>query len=452
MRKKAVERLQEAFALIELSGEVRVLKKQDIRNILNGDRCQDLNFYRRSEAQLVMQRALEASDIGIEQLNPVISDFFTSPKTTHYTKTAFSPSEQPVHVLNLWCGHVPEPKAGDWSVIEDLLREVICAGSIINYEYHLNYLAHMVQKPDEKPGVMIVYMGGQGNGKGSMCRLLEAIWSHSTLQVSDTEDVVGRFTGSLERSYVVFMDEALFAGDKKAQDRLKSLITEPTLRIEEKYQPKRTIDSFHRFFAATNHKQFAQLDIDDRRLFILKVSEHRKVDRSAPITTQGEQEAYWDRLHIAFKDGVTIPAFLEHLLEIDLTSFSVRRLPSTSAHKEQRMLSLDSFNKFLLDTLQTGEIAGGSKPHNWNESFWISTEELKSAFTAYDKNAERYTPLSLNQMNQKIREAIPSTITGQRRYCDVYRRQKRGIVFPSLTKARTEFGRTIGYEGFDWEI
>jgi|TARA_B110000971_G_C19630516_1_gene328939 hypothetical protein len=46
MIKEALELLQNEFALIKIEDEVRVLKKQEIRNILNGDSRQRLSFGR----------------------------------------------------------------------------------------------------------------------------------------------------------------------------------------------------------------------------------------------------------------------------------------------------------------------------------------------------------------------------------------------------------------------
>ena len=76
------------------------------------------------------------------------------------------------------------------------------------------------------------------------------------------------------------MGESLMAcvGDKKALDRLKSFITESVIRVEEKYQPARAIESFHWFFAASNHEQFTNVERDDRRFFFLRVSDRRQQD------------------------------------------------------------------------------------------------------------------------------------------------------------------------------
>ena len=66
--------------------------------------------------------------------------------------------------------------------------------------------------------------------------ILKRIWPRSTLLVSDIQQVVGQFNASLERNYVIIMDEALFSGDRRSQDRMKSLITEKSCHVEQKYQ------------------------------------------------------------------------------------------------------------------------------------------------------------------------------------------------------------------------
>jgi hypothetical protein len=246
---------------------------------VSGHTSDEIAFYEKSDGEVLMKRFLESQPMPCK-VKDTITDFWISPHTHVYTAIAFSPWATPSSTLNYWVGATVTPSVGDWRVIRNHIHQVICAGDSILFEYLLNYLAHMLQFPEDKPGIMVVLLGKQGTGKGLFFQILQRIWSRTSLLVSDIQQVVGQFNGALERHYVVIMDEALFSGDRKSQDRMKSLITEKTCHIEQKYQPARTIESVHRFFASSNHDQFAHTEADDRRYLVLRVSDERQGDSS----------------------------------------------------------------------------------------------------------------------------------------------------------------------------
>ncbi len=50
----------------------------------------------------------------------------------------------------------------------------------------------------------------------------------------------------------MFADEAVFAGDRQGLGQLKRLITEPTIEIEPKGLPKRTVTNYLHILMASN--------------------------------------------------------------------------------------------------------------------------------------------------------------------------------------------------------
>jgi len=221
-------------------------------------------------------------------------------------------------MLNLWVGPTIKPKKGLYKFINEFLLEVICGGRQSEYNYLIRYIAHALQRPWEKPGVMIVMLGGQGIGKGTLGRILRKIWGSTYLQTNKIKQIVGDFNGSLERVFIVFLDEALFAGDKSSSDALKSLVTENFVHINEKHQPSRQINSYHRFFSATNADWFKSTERDDRRDFVLRVSEHKKGDYK-----------FWNSLNAEI-EGTGINALAHDLLNMNLCDFNVRAKPNNS--------------------------------------------------------------------------------------------------------------------------
>jgi len=436
----ALDVLQDRFAIIDLSGEIRVIDRHQIAALLSGVLTCNAAMYKKPDAELMMKRCLETLPV---HSNPkqVIIDFWTSPKTKEYKATAFTPKPTPDTTLNFWMGPTVTPRAGNWLVLQNYLRDIICAGNDTSFEYLINFMAHMLQKPEEKPGIMIVLLGGQGTGKGVYFNLLRAIWSRSTLQVADVDQVIGKFNALLERNYVVCMDEALFAGDRKSMDRLKSTVTESVIQIEQKYQPSREIDSVHRFFAASNHEHFGNVERDDRRFVFFRVSHQYQ-----------QNTTYFKEITNAISNPEIVGAFIYYLLKKDISNFEVRIKPKSPEHMAQKLLSLNGFDRFWYEILVTGVLNGGkSGPWEtrveWHDPLFISTSDLVSNYTAFNKNAQRHQTVQNNQITEALRRLCPSAESVRQVLKDSSIGTKvrpRGFQLPDINTARQEFAKVMG--------
>lgn len=430
--------LQKAFCLITLAGEVRVMSRHEINDTLAGKRQGDLSMYQLAAGKLLMGRYLEALPASSDA-RQVIREFLDSPKTHVYNAVAFNPTSLPTTTLNYWAPSPVVPQHGDWSIIRTFLQDVICDGNGALFEYLYCYLAHMLQRPEDKPGVIIVLLGGQGTGKGTLFRLLRALWPQTCLQVSDIDHVVGSFNARIERNYAICMDEALFEGDKRALDRLKSLITEPTISVEQKYQPRREIESYHRFFAASNHRHFAQVDADDRRFVFLRVSESRKGDLE-----------YWESVYRAIDDPAVVGAMVYDLLNLDLADFKVRNRPKTAEHVEQKLRSLTGFERYWFEVLQSGNFhpaSGGAACVPWDAPMFVSTETLLGGLKGHGNGVRQFVPQQERDLHQALKRLCPAAKKGRKQ---IRNRQERGYNLPGLPDARAEFDVFIGGEpGWD---
>ncbi|WP_230852431.1 primase-helicase family protein, partial [Vibrio crassostreae] len=129
------------------------------------------------------------------------------------------------------------------------------------YEYLMNWVAHMIQKPEEKPEVAIVLKAGQGTGKGTFVDPLGKIIGAHFVHLTEQSQVVGRFNSLLENRVLIFADE-FFAGSKKHTDQLKGMITEKTAKIERKGVDSIIVPSFSRLIMASNHEYIVSIEKD----------------------------------------------------------------------------------------------------------------------------------------------------------------------------------------------
>lgn len=428
--------LQKSFCLFKLGGDVWIGDLDALNNWQSGASSELALMYRLQPGRLLMERHLEKLPASSD-LKKTAAQFLSSPHTHVFDTLAFSPKPTCPTTCNLWVGPQVQPAPGDWKDIKDFLRDVICDSDIALYRYLVLFLAHMIQRPEEKPGIMIVLLGGQGTGKGTLFQILKAIWSRTTLLVSDVNNVIGGFNAAIERNFVLCMDEALFVGDKKAMDRLKSLITEPTITIEEKHQPRRNIESVHRFFAASNHVHFAKVDTDDRRFVFFQVSEARKADH-----------AYWTNLHTVIEEPSKIAAMVQDLGCYDLNNFNPRQRPTVVAHTEQKLQSIAGFLRYWLEVLYVGDFDPGSDYAGaalWGDPLsnptFVPTNTLMRGWRGYEGSSRQYNAKQQREIHSQLLSICPSAKPAR---SQLNGRQQRGHYLPALPVARAEFEKFIG--------
>jgi hypothetical protein len=431
--------LQDRFAIIDLSSQMLVIDLEKVKAMQSGIMRSELSMYKRSDAELRMKRFLEAQPIACKP-NQVMADFWVSPGTVEFDGTAFTPRVMPDSVLNFWVGPTTGAKPGNWRVLRDFIRDIICAGDATVFSYMSCFIAHMLQKPEDKPGVMIVLLGGQGTGKGMFFKLLRSIWPSTTLLISDMEQVTGRFNDCLERNFIVCLDEAMFAGNRKAMDRLKSTVSESYVQIEQKFQPARSIESVHRFFASSNHDHFGHIERDDRRSVILRVSESRQQDTH-----------YFAQISHALHDPDIIAAMVYYFQRKNLSAFDVRKKPQTDEHLTQKLKSLQGFERFWYEVLLAGNLTGTDKQvgysDDWSGPTFVPTNTLIDNYMDHNKQAQKHQTVQSTDVSTVVRRLCPSakpdrqTIT---RFGHTSPSQRRGLQLPDIATARREFESAMG--------
>lgn len=414
--------IQRKFCLINLDGKIWVIDKSTLNTLTDQGTLEKLKLSNRLDGKLLIKRLLK-SQYPESDAKQIAEEFWESPQTVLYNGVEFNPKGPSKGYLNLWKGPTIKPSPGDWSLIKEFLFEIICNEDDEAYDYLIRYIAHALQKPDEKPGVIIILLGGQGIGKGTLGKVFKRIWSATYIHVHNINSVTGDFNAALERTFMVFMDEALFAGDRRAADALKSLVTEEFIHVNEKFQPARQIRSYHRFIAATNADHFKKTERDDRRDFTLRVSESHKGDHT-----------FWNDLNHKIDNG-GVEAMVQDLLEMDLSQFNVREKPNTKEFLQQKLHSLGPIGQWWHDCLLRGTIK--EYDENWHD--FVSTSD---ALEGIKEVAGGRTQQNLNMITvkQELKKLCPSAENRQKQ---MRGDRQRGLSLPDLKQARTEFEEYI---------
>ena len=170
-----------------------------------------------------------------------------------YDRVVFNPSGNVGNAYNLFSGFLVNPVKGNCNLFLQHVHQVICDGDDEHYAYLIMWLARCVQDPGGKrPGVAVVLRGAKGTGKGAFMKWLEHLFGQYYLHMSSSGELVGKFNNALATALMIFADEAVFAGDKSTEGRLKTLITESLLTFEKKGIDSQQMKSFLNILMASN--------------------------------------------------------------------------------------------------------------------------------------------------------------------------------------------------------
>ena len=116
-------------------------------------------------------------------------------------------------------GFAVEAVAGDCQLYLDHVRDCICDGDETLNDYVLNWMAHLVQKPAELPGVALVLIGDQGTGKGSFVEPLGQILGDHYQHATQMDKVLGRFNMHMAHALLVFAMRSFGEAIRKMKER-----------------------------------------------------------------------------------------------------------------------------------------------------------------------------------------------------------------------------------------
>lgn len=328
-----------------------------------------------------------------------------SSRRLSYDGVIFDPSRDHEGYLNLWKGWAVTPKKGDWSLLQDLILEVLCSGNQKHADYVMNWLAYMVQHPSKPAEVALCFRGDKGTGKGTLGRAVKDLAGPQGLHIASPEHLTGRFNSHLQNVICLFADEAFWAGDKSGESKLKALVTEPTITIEGKGVDVVTAKNLIHIIMASNSDWVVPAGMDgERRFAVFEVSAKRRGDH-----------AYFKALNEQLENGGR-EAMLFDLMTRDIEGWAPRNdVPQTAALLAQKLTSMDATEKWWLDVLTRGHLPGAPGV-NWEEGpVSVIKEKVMNHLTLYYKmkNARPYEqygqPQSLGSWLSKMVPDISNT-------------------------------------------
>lgn len=424
-----VEELNRTLAIVHTSSTYVLIEKSESEFVLD------------SKSSLLMlyenQPVWELAAKNAKKPPTKVQIWFQSPNRRTFDTIVFNPRKKGHYEknYNIWKGFAVEPKQGDCSLYWEHLRVVICKGKESHYIYIRKWLARLFQYP-WRIDTSIVLRGKQGVGKGTFVDPIGKLFGTHYAPLASLDKILGRFNSHLKNIVLIYADEAIWGGDKKEKGLLKALITEKKLFIEGKGKDGYWIDNYKHLIVSSNEDWAVPLDPDDRRFFVLDVSDARKEDLN-----------YFNLIYQQLENG-GYAALMYDLLHEDLTDFDPRNMPDNFSGFDMKLEGAPNVDLFIYTSLKEG-----CWDHANTDPLQCLEDLPVDKFYAYYKNwcsYENQKILFKEQVGKRLRAILPSMQPKRSsREEDPKRRYK--YTFPSLEECRSDFEKFYKQSPSIWE-
>ena len=362
-----------------------------------------------TQAQLKMSYSHLSYDVPVYNDNGIFTGFNTLPFInkwigfTHNIRRKNdvdiypNSTDCPENIFNLWRPFamelLTEPYTHKQTELNFILNhiKVLCNNDENVYDYFIKWIAQMVQYPHIKT-IMPTFISGEGSGKGTLFKLFEKMLGNEKVfeTTNPSRDVWGDFNGMMCNCFLVNLNELSKKDTMEAEGKIKGLITDNTLAINQKGIPQYKIKSYHRFITTTNKEEPINSTNGDRRNLIIRSSDEKKGDY-----------IYFETMHKYLEDNDVIRTCYDYFKSIEgMDKFKDISIPQPEYQTNLKELSkspieqwLESFTReHMNDSKECIELLGTEIYELFKH--WSNSNGIK-----YDINAVK---LGVKLINMKI--------------------------------------------------
>ena len=329
-------------------------------------------------------------------------------KRKQYSGVCFLPGKSPKNnYYNTWKGFVCEPipyadatpiQQQGFDLFVNHAKENVCDNNEALYGWLMDWFAHLVQRPWERPLTTLVFKGEKGVGKNSLIDIVGDLMSPKQYLVTqDDRFLTSNFNAHLEECLLCVFDEAFWSGNKKAEGKLKGLTTEKTMLVERKGREAYRANSYVRIVIIGNDDWIVPASYDERRYAVFQVGLKRRQD-----------SVYFSQLKKLMSSGSN-QVLMHFLMNRDLSKFDIATAPKTKALLEQKQESLGSFEGWIFECLKSGKLlAGRDDAEPWSTE--VTKVRFRNAFMDYAKyfNQTRKFMDKDSQLGRKLKAIFPT--------------------------------------------
>lgn len=278
--------------------------------------------------------------------------------------------------LNSWFPPPSTPKAGDLTLFHYYMSEMMASDSKY-LPWVTAWIAHHIQNPEKKILSSVIFWSHeQGNGKSTLGWILRKLFGmhNSSLVINAFPE---RFNSYAENVLLIFVDELKPVRKSDRIDFIKSMVTQPTVLIENKQEKAHEIPDLSSLYFTSNHPNALDLGPEDRRFFVHNVGRNNLTQEWFKKTFRPwlETQEAIDAIHDYFLNiDLTLPIIGGIPDSLEPAPFSYTQIaPRNDARRQMIADNRDDIESWLHELVESPENVLLNSNEHWTI---FSSEEL----------------------------------------------------------------------------
>ena len=212
-------------------------------------------------------------------------------------------------------------------------------------DYLIKFIAHLIQKPEERPETIILLKSNQGYGKDTLINIIVSLLGEKYfLRTAEIDDIFGSYNVGLRDKLFLQLNELEGKDGFSHKEKIKNLATEEKTIIREKYVSQYDQTNYLRIFICSNNFNPVEIPFDDRRMTVFQAQ------RKKPSFQ------YFKELNKYLKDKEELQKLFNYLNNIDISNFNpANDRPITKAYENMKESNQNPIYKYLYDNFIRGD-------------------------------------------------------------------------------------------------
>ena len=230
---------------------------------------------------------------------------------------------------------------GKSQIFIDFIKNIICNDNQEVFEYVINWIAYLIQKIDKKLPTAIVLTGMPGCGKTTFTNVLsKLLYGYSNDNVNDIKLITGGFNGLNENKKLIICNELKNVGEERFAnfDVLKSLITETSIIINEKFIRARPAKNIASYIFVSNYSVPIKIEDGDRRYLCIEANSSKSNDRQ-----------YWKELYKTIDSDEFYEDLMYYFTSIDISEYVPQSIPITKEKINARKVCENIYDEYIYE-------------------------------------------------------------------------------------------------------